>query len=224
MKKLLLIPAALFCAGAMAQKPEAGTITTEVGLSLSTFNSNVNSFGLNGRYFLNPGLAVNLGFGMFSENQQDNFAENDDGTGAVGTYNNKLSMNMISLGLQKHFAGTEKLSPWVGLGLGFGGGKSSEEGKNSDGTKYSKNYSVKTDSKVSMFSVDLNLGMDYWFANGMFIGVSYSPFSFSSMKEGDETTTENDNGTSTTSVTLGSSMSGISTFNATPVFRFGWRF
>lgn len=224
MKKLLIIPAALFCASAFAQKPEAGKITTEVGFSLNSWSQNVSSFGLNGRYFLSPGLAVTLGVGMSTGKNTNEYAEKADGTGTTGTYETTNGNRTISLGIQKHFAGTEKLSPWVGLGLGIGGGSSSISSKEAYNGGYQKNYSIEEEYKYSNMAFNLNLGVDYWFTDGMFLGVQFSPIGWSSENGGDRTRTVVNNSITTKTVTLGSKYSSITTFNAIPTLRLGWRF
>lgn len=220
MKKLLIIPAALFCATAFAQKPEGGTITTEVGMSINSGWSNVSSLGLNGRYFLSPGLALNLGVGMSSSSQEQRFFEKADGSGKSGTYTYKNAGRDIGLGIQKHFAGTERLSPFAGLGFNFGGGKNTQDGENSNGNSFVDNYIRKVEGSYSNMTISFNFGFDYWFASGLFIGVQYSPLSFYSTKYKDQVTTIN--GTKT--VQPNSDYSGMNTFNSTPYFRLGWRF
>lgn len=224
MKKLFIIPMALISTAAFAQKPEAGKITNEVGFSMNGWSQNVSSFGLNGRYFLSPGLAVALGVSLSTGSNSNEYAEKADGTGATGTYDTKSGSRTISLGIQKHFAGTEKLSPWVGLGLGIGGGSSSISSKEAYNGGYQKNYSIEEDYKYSSLSFNINLGIDYWFTDGMFIGLQYSPVGWYSETGGDRTRTVVNNSITTKTVTLGSKYSSISTLSAIPTFRLGWRF
>lgn len=220
MKKLILLPVALISAFAFGQKPQNGTITTEVGVAASGFWSPVSSFGLNGRYFLNSGLALNLGFMMMNGNDEAKFYENSDGSGKSGTYKTKSSGTMFNLGIQKHFAGNERLSPFVALGFGFGSGKETEEGDNSDGDDFIDNYSTKVEGSSSMMNISLGLGFDYWFGKGLYIGVQYNPISWNSFNDKDITTTTNGK----KFVEPGVKSSMVSTFGATPLFRLGWRF
>jgi hypothetical protein len=224
MKKLLIILTVLFCASVFAQKPEAGKITTEVGLTLTAWNSNINSFGLNGRYFLNPALAFTIGVGMNNYNNTITFAEKPDGSGATGNYETTGGSRNLTLGLQKHFTGTEKLSPWFGLSIGFGGGSSIINGSETNGQVYIKNYSINERGNTSDLNINLNLGMDYWLAEALFIGVQYSPLAFASEASNERLRTVVNNGVTTSTVTNGIKTTQLSTFNAIPTLRLGWRF
>lgn len=224
MKKYIILSLA-FCSTALfAQKPEQGKVTTEVGMALSSFLPNVNSFGLNGRYFIKSDLALVVGIGMENFGVTENFFENSDGTGATGTFETKTSGNSISLGIQKHFAGTDRLSPFIGLGVGFGGLKATEEGTNSDGSGYVASYTENMEQKGSMTNVSLSFGVDYWFTDGMYIGLTYNPLAWTSMNFKESTTTVVSGGTTVKSVEGGTKISALSMTGSVPFFRVGWRF
>lgn len=220
----MILSAALSVTSLFAQKPDQGNVTTEVGMSLSTFSANVNSFGLNGRYFMKQDLALVLGVGINNFGITEDFLENPDGTGKTGTYETKTGSNTISLGIQKHFSGTERLSPFVGLGVGFGGLKASGEGKESDGSSYVNDYTESMEQKGSMMNVTLSLGVDYWFTDGLYIGLTYNPLAYTSMTMKEGTTTVTSGGTTVKTVDGGSKFSALSMTGSVPFFRVGWRF
>lgn len=229
MKKLILTASILISSFSLSAdeglmlKPAKGNITTQVGIAVSTFMSPVNSFGFNGRYFLQDRLAIRASIIVDNSKTTDNFFENANGTGGSGSFTSSTSSKAFLIGVEKHFAGTKRLSPYFSLDLGFGGGREKNEGENSDGTNFIGSYKESEDIKFSGLMVNAGLGFDYWFTDGMYIGAEYSFLSFSSMTSKESTKEMTAGPTTTKVVTPESKSSGLSTLNAVPVFRLGWR-
>ena len=185
MKKVLLTAAAVFAFGfANAQegtttsdyKPTKGTVTTEVGLTggLNNTDFDLNTGVLKFRYFLKDDLGLRLGFATNSNKTEE--IDNSDLTN-VATLINKRSDLTLNLGVEKHFAGSDRLSTYAGADLLIGfTGASTEYTENA----YSYNVDGANDSNVSgnftnnggnYFGLRLLTGADYYIAKKVFLGV-----------------------------------------------------
>ncbi len=220
MKKITLFTAMFFAIGIFAQKPKTGTFTSQVGFAFATDFANINSLGLNGRYFFNESMAFRLGVGIQNDKETENFSENSDGSGSTGTYVIKENTNLFNLGFEKHFKGTSKLSPFVSFDINLLSGKSEEVGTNSGGSNFINSYNYKQTSTNNGFGVNLGLGFDYWFAEGLYIGIEYQPLAWGSITEKDSEIEIN----GVKSKDLGFSLSTLTTFSSNPFIRLGWRF
>jgi hypothetical protein len=219
MKKLILSVAMLAAgAAAFAQKPAAGNITTEIGLSSllgtpanpTTLNIPVGMFRF--RYFLSEGLAVraNLGFGTATEKENiDNAPITPLITGEITT---KVTNFGIALGIEKHLEGTEKLSPYIGAEFGFSSQTGSIEATNSaNGTTITASGDSYKTSGGGVTSIAFNamIGADYYITDRVYFGAELGLGLFASESQADSEVTSSTGGTSTTVKTLGSSTSGF---------------
>ncbi len=223
-KPLLTIATCLMVSGIFAQKPEKGTVTSELGLSLSSGYSSINTFGINGRYFVKSDLALVLGIGASYSNDVNNFAENTDGTGDEGSFTTKNRYTELALGIQQHFAGTDRLSPFFGVDVALGSEGIIQNGDNANQSGYIKNYSYDKEYKTAQLGLRLNLGFDYWITEGIYMGATYRPLSLVLQKQDDITTTAGSNGGSVKTVTPGGTFASLSTFGEVGSIRVGWRF
>ena len=154
MKKVLLSAVALVAfTFANAQetdggyKPKKGTITTEVGLTGGLNNADfaLNTGVLKFRYFLKDDLGLRLGLGINS-NKTETVDNVTDPTNVMTTID-RHSTTTLNLGIEKHFAGAERLSTYAGadLLLNFRGAS----------TEYTENgFSAEADGAI----VDVNTG------------------------------------------------------------------
>ena len=184
MKKVLLTAAAVMTFGLMnaqeettsAYKPVTGTITTEVNLNggLNNANFNLNTGALKFRYFLKDDMALRLGLGINSDKNET--VDNSDPTN-VATLINKNSNNLINLGIEKHFAGSERLSTYAGADLliGFKGASAevtangyslNVDGANIDPATGDYEGNASTDLGFRLFT-----GADYYITKKVFLGV-----------------------------------------------------
>ncbi|WP_430403506.1 outer membrane beta-barrel protein [Fluviicola sp.] len=245
MKKLsLLLGGMILTTAVMAQKPTEGAPMTLEGnvAGLAAFgfgNSSATNLnpttnggttpsivapGLRFRYFATENIAIRLSLGFSSNKTTNNFYENEiDNTGGAGTYVSRLGTTTIGIGGEYHFKGTEKLSPYAGLDINFGMGKSTTEGDQSDGTTWvAADYSEKSEQKTAGFGVGLIAGTDYYFVENFYLGVELGlGFNSYTMKEGTASVTS----AGVTVEAKGNEMkqSGFSN-NVMGMFRLGWRF
>ena len=224
MKKVWMMALGLVFTGLMAQKPEKGNVTTELGVSLSTGGSTINTFGINGRYFVKPELALVLGLGASYSRDVNNFAENADGSGDEGTFTYQSRYTELTLGLQRHLKGTSRLSPFVGAEFVVGADGTHQEGDNANSSGYIKNYSYERDAQSAQVGLRAIVGFDFWVTQGLYVGAIYHPVSLILQQQDDITTTAGTNGTSTKTVTPGGTYSALTTFGEVGTIRLGWLF
>ena len=229
MKKLAILVGAIALTGStFAQKATTDapfSLEGQLGFNASTLSFNAPTLRL--RYFVADNIAVRLSLGMSTSKTVDNFYENEiDNTGGAGTYevkNGNINDGWnLAVGGEYHFAGTDRLSPYAGLDVKFGGGKSVMTGDMSDGTTWIDQYTEET--TASFFTLGLNLvgGADYYFAENFYVGMELGlGFNSRTDKVGEATTT-----LAGVSVTSSSNEAKSSSFgnNVVGNFRLGWRF
>jgi hypothetical protein len=224
-----------------AQKPTQGTVTAEFlfnpaelglfhhgnGQPYSLFN-NAARF----RYFLNEGLGIRVQLGLNTGSEKEDFTENPDGTGGTGTRKASFSQIIIAPGVEKHFAGGEKLSTFAGAQIIVGLNSAKEELTNTNGVAYVNNFSRTIDgasivggnnyNKGTTFGVGLYSGADYYFLEKLYIGVEFG-LNFTSTRNSDVTTKTTIAGVTNTNVQKGGSQGGLNT-TAVGFLRFGYQF
>lgn len=214
---------------AFAQKPSKGNVATEAqmnlnvnnGSSLFSLEDNLLLPTLRFRYFLSSDLALRADLNLRSLTETSNFAENADGSGALGELKEKDNSYGIGLGVEKHFGGNSKFSPFVGGGINYALGNLSSETSNSNGLTYEKDRVVTTENKQSTFGVGAFLGADYWINNSFYLGGQID-YGFTSTNVQDGTTSSVlAGGTAVDFKTPGSSSSAFGQ-GVTPSFRIGF--
>ena len=216
MKKLMMIAAAALLAGsAFAQKPTAGSITLETQLNFQTGTAPVNFFtpNIRARYFLSEGMAVRVQFAFLSDKNTITVNEKADGSGADGEIKQSNSQFVFRPGIEKHFAGTAKLAPYVGaeINLTMAGAKEEwdqaafddlggfyyyEKGTTAEvkGTWYNGN---ETWSAGTTIGLNLVAGADFFVWDNLYLGAELG-WGFNSFKAKDmEASITYDDGTGT---------------------------
>ena len=223
MKKLFTIAAiSIFAVSSYAQeekvggyKPCEGTVATEVSLSggLNTTDFQLNTSGVKFRYFLKEDLALRLGLNV--GNTKNELVTGVDPNLLTTTV--KASDFAVTLGVEKHFVGSDRLSTYAGADLVIGSASTNTDAINQNG-----NYSKTSGGAGTKFGVRLLTGADYYIAKKVFLGVE-AGISFLSGKDKDgvlETKTGN--------VVVTTTTTGAKRFNiATAVFggvRLGYQF
>ena len=225
MKKLSLLVGGLALSTlALAQKPSADvpfSLEGQLGWNASTLSFDAPSIRF--RYFLQDNMAVRVTLGVDNDKTVDNYFENEqDNTGAAGEYITKNGSWALAVGAEYHFDGTDRLSPYAGIDIMFGGGSNTTEGNMSDGTGYVADYSESSENKSSMLGVNLVAGTDYYFAENFYAGLELGLGWYSwTDKEGTSTVTSG--GTTVTGKSNEGKMSGMGN-NVVGQFRLGWRF
>lgn len=230
MKKLSLLVGGLALSTlAIAQKPSADvpfSLEGQLGWNASTLSFDAPSIRF--RYFLQDNLAVRATLTVDNDKTVDNFFENEqDNSGAAGEYTVKNGGWGLALGAEYHFAGTDKLSPYAGIDIMFGGGSTSAEGTNADdlaanGGTYVADYTYTEEYKGSMIGVNLVAGTDYYFAENFYVGLELG-LGWTSWTDKEGSWTETSGGTSVTGKSNEGKMSGMGN-NVVGQFRLGWRF
>lgn len=143
-------------------KPTTGEITGEVQLSI-TGGSTISLNQLRGRYFLSPTTAFRASFAL------DAYSDTNDDENRTST------LVVLAPGIEKHFAGTERLSPYVGAELRlskFFVDYDSDNLEVKGGWPNNFNGNV---NERNYFGVGLGVvaGADYYFAKHVYLGVEF---------------------------------------------------
>lgn len=215
-------------------KPVQGDVLAELGLFNTGFvDLPTSTFGtpqLKFRYFLQDQIALRAGVNLSQHAETTKIYE----AGGSGTGSQK-SMNSIwgiNAGLEKHFAGTGRLSTYVGADLSLQiVGSSGKRENTADGVNYANGESEKirgynyANSVTSQFGFGLRAvtGADYYFVDKVYLGAEFG-WGFAAMKDG-KTKTETTTGGTTTTV---ETKSTGGTFDLMPSLtagvRIGYRF
>jgi len=188
MKKILMVAAlaATSIVAAQAQsefKPKAGDVTTDVSLfanglfsnptalykgnvasgasvGTSSGSFNLNTVGvLKGRYFFQDDLALRLSLGLSAPSVKSTTEQPNNNT--VAKY--RSSTIYFGVGVEKHFAGTDRLSPYVGAELHLG----------SYSTNYELNQTITAGSTVTQTHQQIKSAPGFTFGGGLFLGADY---------------------------------------------------
>lgn len=231
-KTILSLAMVAMGVAAFAQKPAAGDKTIETSLLFQTGTAPVSLFtpNLRARYFIADGLAARVEFVYESDKTTTNFNENADGTGGKGSAVAKSSSFTFAPGIEKHFAGTEKFSPYVGATIPLVFAGASEEWENSaNGTTFTQGASATVDGantagdRAGMgIGVNLVLGADYYFTDAIYLGAEIA-WGWASVTAKEATTTAKATGVADVKTILPEAK--VSGFGiATSGIRLGWKF
>lgn len=191
MKKIILTVAALTSfafANAQDFKPTAGKISLEVNVTsifLTTLapgytalpgglpSQTVPAYGAKVRYFLADQLAVRLGLGWNSSSTKDPVFFGAGSTKvSVGENTSSFSEITFIPGFEKHFEGTDKLSPYIGavIPVSFA---SSEDVTITTGALATDLLTTTTTNQFgsSSFGLGVLSGADYYISKSLFLGV-----------------------------------------------------
>ena len=194
-------------------KAAGGEITLEANVNILSSNVNLsNSLNqVRARYFLNNDMAARLGAHL---SFNTNIPAPDTKTRAI-----EFS---ITPGIEKHFAGTNRLSPYVGaeLALGIRSAHSEFNGPGSSGVEVKGSFSDDDNTNRGYFLAGLGAvgGFDFYVAKHLYIGYELSmELSNRSYSEIEEIATDADGSVKTKTV------EGTSAFSFGPNVRNGIR-
>jgi len=223
MKKILVAVMLIAAVAVNAQsfKPEAGKLGMELQVSGLTDVSLQDGMPGVGKlvltYSFTDEIGFRLGFGFSSESTSD-----DNGLSAPAT-NRKTETSessfMVSPGIVYSFAGTEKLTPYVGAEFGVGSTSYTEEETVNSGSGDVKTKEENTKKNFNAFGLGVFAGFNYYFAKNIYIGAECGlGFSSLSLKKWKITSP-----TSTTESKdeISGSAFGVS---VNPALRLGWVF
>ena len=216
----------------MAQKPTEGNPhSLELQMNLTGDVNTIVAPTLKYRYFLSSNLAIRFGIGFDGSKEENNvLGENSLGTEGIGTQEIKTSAWEVAPGIEYHFAGTDRLSPYVGLSIGIGGGKYTETWTNFDGAtgQYDEFLlSAEVDAPFSSLNIGILAGADFYVAENFFLGAEFGYLIGSeTQKEGSVSESRNVPGLGTVNGTakIPEQKSSSNGFGETAAIRLGWRF
>lgn len=173
-------------------KPTKGSFATE--LNFNPFRGNL-SFSnvlnqIKGRYFLSPQLALRLGLNVNTLDSAQNYG-NPYGTQASFSSDDRKSTSFgLNIGVEKHFKGTKRLSPYIGADLFWGTKSAKQEMSNNASTTTIKNGWLEvayyqsgtgyyTTSRIveaayTRFGLTVVAGFDFYMAKNFFLGYEFN--------------------------------------------------
>jgi len=201
MKKTILIVASLFATlGSFAQttkvdssnnlKPNAKSFTTELNINPLKGQVNLNN-SLNQikfRYFTSPTVALRLGFNISRVDSVNN-VNNPYGVNSFFNNDEKTSTTIgVNLGIEKHFLGTKRLSPYIGADLSITNKSAGETASNNQSTTTVTNgwyyvyYNSGTNTTITgtqqnaytRYGLNLFTGFDFYIAKHFFFGYEFN--------------------------------------------------
>jgi opacity protein-like surface antigen len=188
-KALLFFAMALACAtGAIAQKQAGGEKNIEVQFAPLGGNP-VSISGLRFRSFNADGTgAIRLSLFLGGTTSKEVTAQPEEaGADAPELITTDKSFSVsIRPGYEKHFAGTDRLSPYVGGEILFGIDNTTKEEESwdtEDGTDFSVGTTTTKDGTTT-FGVNLLAGTDFYFADNLYLGAEIG-FGFASSSDKD---------------------------------------
>lgn len=177
MKKLLMLVAAVaITSTGFAQKFESGDKNLEV--NFTPFGGTPISINnIRFRMFNSESSAIRLGIGVSSNTQKMATGTTTDGKTYMFDTEKTFNFN-ISPGYEMHFAGTDRLSPYMGAELALEMQKTTIESEyENPGTANSVETttitgSATTNNDLAYFAFGINLiaGFDYYFADKLYVG------------------------------------------------------
>ncbi len=196
-KTLGLLFSICLIGGATAQKPIKGERSAEVNLNFQTGAAAISydlPAELRFRYFLKDNVALRLRLGM-NYNSNKYAVSNLQGT-VISEAVSKTGFGFtFAPGIEKHFAGTKRLSPFMGtqIGMSLSGGDRKDV-SNSGYANPSNNLVISGDyyhsKSGSKFAINLGgyMGADYYFAEHIYLGAEFGIglFGISNTSEGTE--------------------------------------
>ena len=171
---ITLLTLVSFCQLSMAQKAEKGSKTIETTLNFQTGNAPIGLTisEIRMRYFLKQDIALRTRLAFnFNQNTDYSYDGMNPGNPPFTVDQQSTDLKFI-LGVEKHFSGTEKLSPYIGAETGIGISSMSKDGTNTlDGVTYTENgqMSLINSGAFSVYG-GLVFGADYYFLPSIYIG------------------------------------------------------
>ena len=189
MKKILVFVmcASLFTATANAQtfKQAGGEKNFEVNFA-PLGGSPVSIGGIKFRKFNSTGtsaMRLNVFVGTMSEKTIDQQADTS-GNPELTTKNSSFNIS-IRPGFEKHMAGTDRLSPYVGAEIAFTLNTSKEVAEGQNGDKSINKTTTKNTDGYTAFGANLFCGTDFYFAKNIYLGAEFG-FGFNLKSMSDE--------------------------------------
>jgi hypothetical protein len=144
------------------------------------------------RYFMSSDMAVRVGFSLslagtssttLAASNDPNAAPNTNVELESGTSTFGLTINP---GIEKHFAQTDRLSPYVGAAINFSMTSSTSTGEAFDGSTTAPDDKIEgeTTNGSTTFGVNLLMGADWYFSKHIYMGTEVG-FGFAATSNAD---------------------------------------
>jgi hypothetical protein len=173
-------------------KSSKGSFATE--LNFNPFKGNL-SFNnvlnqIKGRYFISSNLALRLGFNVNTIDSNLNYG-NPYGTQSSFSSDERKSTSFgLNVGIEKHFKGTKRLSPYIGADVFWGTQSAKQSLSNSgsttnvkngwiestyytNGTSYLYSYRI-VQGAYTQFGLSAVAGFDFYMAKNFFLGYEFN--------------------------------------------------
>lgn len=150
-------------------KPVKGKWATELNFNPFQGDLKLNNAlnQIKGRYFIQDDLALRLGFAVSSVDSSFSYGEPYGTEGTFNSNDRKRTGLDINVGIEKHFTGTRRLSPYIGLDLSWGTSSSEQDIATRD---YSMNV------KNGLMNVVLHQSGSYYYSTTHFVPDAYTRF------------------------------------------------
>jgi hypothetical protein len=187
-KTIALLFIAVFAVGytyAQQNKQVAGSKNLEV-LFAPLGGSPISLGGIKYRSFSSETSAFRVSvFVGFDSSTDVSLGGGSDGLGELNSTSSTFDFS-VRPGLEKHFTGTDKLSPYIGGEVLVGFSSSTEK----DEMYATEAFENKTKNGSLTFGLNALAGVDYYFAQNIYLGAEFGfGFSFESMMDQKETST-----------------------------------
>ncbi|MGB0850828.1 MAG: hypothetical protein ACPGTP_06250, partial [Bacteroidia bacterium] len=194
-KSILTLFVMAFAIVSFAQKPQEGSLLTEARFNLASGIQNFEAPGLRFRYFIADDMAVRLDLGVNGSKSTDQAVDLLDDAN-VGENVMKTSGFSVGAGVEKHFGGNDRFSPYALFGLNYSTESETETWTDYNGGAYTKDYTADViRMKENNLGVNVGLGGDYWIGKSFYLGAEFG-FGFSSTTNPEFTSTYDDGTTS----------------------------
>jgi hypothetical protein len=221
MKKITLVLSLILAvsSASFAQyKPTGGEIGLEVNL-VPFSNAPIQLNAIKGRFFLSDVMAVRVGFNFDIASVSETFPD-------PGNINNvekekeRITDFGLTPGIELHLPVGERVSPYVGVELGF----LTRAYKYEYSTNFNNDRVVQTGlNGFTSFGLNLVAGTDLYIYKGLYLGAEFG-FGFSSTSFPDVVTTSTTGGVTLTTTIVDNSSVFLFGPNVNSAIRLGWTF
>jgi len=173
-------------------KSKKGSFVTELNFNPFKGNLSLNNAlnQIKGRYFIQDDLALRLGIGIDVLDSAANYG-NPYGTNGYFNSNNRKSTALdINFGIEKHFKGSSRLSPYIGFDISIGSKTTKQELSTSAYTMNLKNATMEViyqqtnngyytsmqlvPNGYTRFGGYAVAGFDFYVSKGLFVGYEFN--------------------------------------------------
>ena len=200
-------------------KPDDSKFSLEIGIMPFQYESAfLIGEQLRGILAINDNISLRLGvgFGTAKETEDDKQADYTKSTTTTSQFS-------VSPGIIFSFAGTNKLTPFVGFEVMVGSTSNQITQEQRRGNSLTKTVITNADSPINTFGANVFTGFNYYFAKNIYVGVEagIGVINISEKKQSIKITSDGSTTTRDTEAEVGAIGFGIV---CNPAIRLGWAF